>query len=135
MRGLLNKAIRARRGFSLIEVMIGLVILLIALSAAAALSINNARLIARNQFAVHAANLAEYKMEELRNADFAALAPGADPTTLTSNGGGGGGGIFTRSWTVNNDTPDVGLKTAVVEVTWDQFGATQTYSLTGVIGP
>jgi prepilin-type N-terminal cleavage/methylation domain-containing protein len=126
--------IRRRRGFSLIEVMIGLVILLIALSAAAALSINNARLIARNQFAVHAANLAEYKLEELRNANFATLSNGNDPTPLTSNGGTTGG-IFTRAWTVTENVPDLGLKTVEVVVNWQQFGALQEYRLSGVIGP
>lgn len=131
----LKRQLRARRGFSLIEVMIGLVILLIALSAAAALSINNARLISRNQFSVHAANLAEYKLEELRNADYATLAAGTDPTTLSSNGEAMSGGMFTRAWSVTNDTPDVGLKTVEVVVNWQQFGELQEYRLTGVVGP
>ena len=125
----------ARRcGFSLIEVMIGMVILMIALAFAAALSINNARLVARNQFTVHAANLAEYKLEELRNANFATLANGTDATNLTSNGGTTGG-IYTRNWVVFNDSPRAGLKRVVITVTWEQVGGTQTYQLNGVIGP
>jgi prepilin-type N-terminal cleavage/methylation domain-containing protein len=128
-----HAAFAQRRGFSLIEVMIGLVILLIALSAAAALSISNARLVARNQQTVHAANLAEWKMEQLRNATFATLASGTDSTTLNSYGAAGG--IFTRSWTVFPDSPGIGLKRVIVTVNWSQFGTTQTYTLSGVIGP
>lgn len=127
-------SLRTRRGFSLVEVMIGMVILMIGLSFAAALSINNARLVARNQFSVHAANLAESKLEELRNADFATLGNGTDATTLTSNGGTTGG-VFNRSWVIENDNPVAPLKLAIIFVTWEQLGTSQSYELRGVIGP
>jgi prepilin-type N-terminal cleavage/methylation domain-containing protein len=131
-----NLLVRRRRGFSLIEVMIGLVIMLIALAAAAALSINNARLVQRNQLSVHAANLAEWKMEQLRNATFATLASGTDAAPLNSSGGTANpAGIFTRSWTIFDNTPDVGLKSVLITVQWSQFTETQTYTLRGVIGP
>jgi prepilin-type N-terminal cleavage/methylation domain-containing protein len=127
---------RRRAGFSLVEVMIGMVILLIALSAAAALAISNARLVAMNQMRAHAANLAEWKLEQLRNATYATLASGTEGAPLNSRGGTTNpNAIFTRSWTVLNDTPAAGLKSVIVTVQWPQFGQTQFYRLRGVIAP
>jgi Tfp pilus assembly protein PilV len=118
-----------RGGFSLIEVMIGMVILMIALAAAAALSINNARLVARNQFTAQAASLAEWKMEQLRNTTYANIVDGADANTIAADGTSPG--QFTRSWTAFNNA---GFKRVLVTVQWSQFGATQRYVISGDIG-
>jgi Tfp pilus assembly protein PilV len=58
-----------RRGYNLLDALIGMVVLAIGLSSAFAMSVANARLVEKNQN-LAAANLAEYKIEELRNANF-----------------------------------------------------------------
>jgi prepilin-type N-terminal cleavage/methylation domain-containing protein len=127
--------LQLRKGFSLIEVLIGMVILMIALASAAALSLANANLITKNQYAVHAENLAEMKMEELRNMTVATVQSGADAGRLNSYGAADNTGSFTRSWTVlNEDFQIQGLKRVEVRVTWTQTGGTQSYALRGVLG-
>jgi Tfp pilus assembly protein PilV len=121
-----------RRGFSLVEVLIGMVILMLALASAAALSISNARLVAANQFRAEAASLAEWKLEQLRNTTYSTIGNGTDADTLASDGSSPG--PYTRSWTVISGSPRAGLKTVIVTVNWTQFGSTHSYRLSGVIG-
>jgi Tfp pilus assembly protein PilV len=120
-----------RGGFSLLDVLVGMVILALALFSALALASNNARLVSANQNVAAASLLAQNKMEELRNATYASLATGADTGTLTPQGASGG--IFSRSWTVTNNSPMAGMKTVVVTVSWSQWGDTKTYVLHGEV--
>jgi prepilin-type N-terminal cleavage/methylation domain-containing protein len=124
---------RWRRGYSLIELLIGMTILIIALSSAFVLTINTTRINARNRSVATAANLAEYKLEELRNADPVALVSGSDTGLLDSQGVASEDGKFSRSWAIAADTPETGLYTVVVTVSWAQLGGTETYTLSGVI--
>ena len=124
---------KSRRGYSLIEVMIGMIILGVCLASSFALSATNARLIEKNQNLAAAANLAEYKLEDLRNRSFDSIVAGSDgPMSST----GSGSGIFTRAWTVTEGAPaffSTDLKTVTVVVSWNQWGSTHSFSLTGVI--
>jgi len=125
-----------RGGYSLLEVLIGMVILAIGLASAFAMSVANARLVEKNQNIASAANLAEAKIEEMRNTNFDSLANGSDGP-INSSGQADSNGIFTRAWTVAAGAPSLStadLKTVVVVVTWNQWGESRTYSLTGVIG-
>ena len=135
MKVVLCKFWRMRRlrrgGFSLLDVLIGMVILALALFSALALAGNNARLVSANQNVAAASLLAQNKMEELRNATYVSLASGADAGTL--NAQGGATGIFSRSWTVTNNSPMVGMKTLIVTVTWSQWGQNKTYRLQGEV--
>jgi prepilin-type N-terminal cleavage/methylation domain-containing protein len=121
-----------RRGFSLVEVLIGMAILAIALGSAFTLSYTTARVTQRNQNLAAAASLAEFKLEELRNATYASVASGEDPQLISSLGVAGG--IFDRSWVVTDNTPATGLKSIAVTVSWAQWDDTQSYTLDGVIG-
>jgi len=129
----LRQVWRNRDGLSLIDVLIGLVILLIALSSSFLLTLQASQLMQRNQRLSNAASLAEYKLEELRNSDFDTLASGADTTDL--NALGGVGDEFSRSWVVQDDTPVAGLKEVTVTVTWTGNAGQRTYDLTGVVEP
>jgi Tfp pilus assembly protein PilV len=120
-----------RGGFSLLDVLVGMVVLALALFSALALAGSNARLVSANQNVAAASLLAQNKMEEMRNATYASLASGADPGTL--NAQGAANGIFTRSWTVTNDSPMVGMKTIVVTVSWNQWGENRSYLLHGEV--
>ncbi|GEM_PF-2638880 len=128
-------AIGPRGGYNLLEVLIGMVVLAIALASAFAMSVANARLVERNQNLAAAVNLAEAKLEELRNLPFASVVDGSDDGTI--NAQGDPGGVFGRAWTVATGAPGFAnndLKTVVVTVQWSQWGETRSYNLTGVIG-
>jgi len=128
---------RSRSGYNMLEVLIGMTILAIALASAFALSVANARLVESNQNLSAAVNLAETKLEELRNTSFDSIVDGSDGYTLNAKGETAGSGIFSRAWTVSGGAPGFAngdLKTVVVVVSWSQWDETRTYSLTGVIG-
>jgi len=137
LRMIMNPPLARRRlGFSLLEVLIGMVILAIGLASAFAMSVANARLVEKNQNIAAAANLAEAQIEEMRNISFDSLVDGGDGP-INSQGQADANGIFTRAWTVAAGAPSLAttdLKTVVVVVSWNQWGQTRTYSLTGVIG-
>ena len=126
-------AFRGRRGFSLIDVLIGLVLLGLALLFGLQVSIAASRVTQSNMYVSSAANLAEVKIEELRNTDYDQVVDGADTGTL--NDLGDAGGIFTRSWTVEDDMPETGMKEVTVTVFWDRMGTTSSFDLTGVVAP
>ena len=125
--------LKERDGGGLLDVLIGMVILTIALSSAFMLSLHASQTMRRGQHMAAAASLAEYKIEELRNASMDNIVTGSDGTALDALGNEGT--RFTRSWTVNDNTPVVGLKEVTVNVNWDYNGETRLYTLTGVIGP
>jgi type II secretory pathway pseudopilin PulG len=131
MRACLLK--RRLRGYTLVDVLIGMTVLGIALSSAVTLSITTSRLATLNQHLGEATALAESKLESIRNTDYTTVVSGNDAGTLTSEGDAGG--IFSRSWTVTDNTPQAGLKTVAVTVGWSQWDEARTYILTGVIGP
>ncbi len=118
-------------GFSLVDVLVGLVLLALALMFGLQVSIASSRVTQSNMYVSSAANLAEVKLEELRNLDYNLVLDGADGGTL--NDLGEAGGIFTRSWTVVEDSPDTDLKEVTVVVSWDRMGQTSSFDLTGVI--
>jgi Tfp pilus assembly protein PilV len=121
------------RGFSLVDVLIGMVVLAIALMSAFLLSIETSRLTSQNMHLSAATALAEFKLEELRNTNFASIVTGSDSGTIDEQGNPGG--IFSRAWTVADNLPVTGLKTVAVTVSWTQWAQTRTYVLSGVIGP
>jgi prepilin-type N-terminal cleavage/methylation domain-containing protein len=123
----------SRPGFSLVEVLIGMLILAIGLASAFTLTVTTSRHTAANRNLATAANLAEYKIEELRNASAPALVSGADPTLLNALGQADAAGLFSRAWVVTNDMPETGLRTVVVSVSWSELGPTRTYTLSGVL--
>jgi prepilin-type N-terminal cleavage/methylation domain-containing protein len=122
----------SQRGFSMVEVLAGFAILSIAMASAVQLSITLAKVTQRNHYLNSAVSLAESKLEELRNADFAAVITDADPNALDESGNEGE--TYTRSWTVSDDTPVEGLKYVEIVVTWNQMGGEQSYRLNGVVG-
>ena len=122
----------ADSGYSLIEVLIGMMILSIAIGSAFSLSVQVNRTMLSNQRVTAASNLCEYKLEELRNIQYDLILTDSDSGTMDAFGNSPGG--FSRSWVVATDSPETGLKTITVVVSWSQWNVTRTYSMTGVIG-
>ena len=127
----MRRWLKPRKGASLLDVLIGLVVLAITLHYVYGIMLNSSRAMGQNQRVSIAASLAEYKIEELRNENYASIVDGSDSGPLDALGEAGG--EYSRAWTVAIDTPDTGLKTVTVVVAWSQWGESRNYSLTGVI--
>ena len=127
-----KRNVNANAGYSLIEVLIGMMILSIAIGSAFSLSVHINRTMLSNQQVTAASNLCEYKLEELRNMPYVSIQSGNDAGTIDTYGNSPG--IFSRSWEVATDAPDTGLKTVTVVVTWSQWNSERTYDMAGVIG-
>lgn len=111
-------------GFTLLEVLIAIVILSVALLGMATLT---ASIIGYNQFAdqtTTATTLAQDKMEELKNTSYSSIDDSSSPDTES---------IYTRSWIVNNDTPNDDMKTITVTVNWDWKGQTHNVVLKTIV--
>lgn len=134
MKRLLARFGQPRRGgFSLVEVLMGFLVLSIAMASAVQLSFTLARITQRNHYLNGAVSLAETKLEELRNAVFEEVVTDADVGQLAEDGQAGE--TYTRSWVVTDDTPVAGLKYVQINVQWAQGGGTESYELCGVVEP
>jgi type IV pilus assembly protein PilV len=120
------------RGYSLVEVLIGMVVLMIAIMSAYMLIFNTTKVLAHNHRVTVASSLAEYKLEELRNTPYAEILSSEEDEVIDSQNGEGG--PYTRSWVVADDTPIENLKTVTVTVSWPEWEQTAVYNLAGVIG-
>jgi type II secretion system protein I len=113
------------KGFTVIEVLVGMSIFAIAILAVAISSKSVIQTNQKNYFHTIATNLAQDKMEELK----------ANPTTIAS-----GGPItdvissvmFTRTWTVTADSPIAGVNRIDVTVIWTNYG-NQTFTISSAV--
>lgn len=102
------------RGFTLIEITITIFLLVVALLGIMSTSVTVMRANSFSKTMTTATTLARAKMEVLKNTNYDSLAGGTD--TVES--------VFTRTWTVTNNTPATDMKTIEVNVTWTwQAGA------------
>ena len=121
--------LRNNKGFTLVEIMIAVFILVIALLGLISVTV---MVIKGNSFSktmTTATTLAEGKMEQLKNTGSASkigydtLAGGTD--TVES--------IYTRTWTVTNDSPAAGMKTVEVKVEWKWQNVDRNVTLRSII--
>ncbi|HOE16329.1 MAG TPA: prepilin-type N-terminal cleavage/methylation domain-containing protein [Syntrophorhabdaceae bacterium] len=124
----MTTALRNRKGFTLIEVLVAIAILTISmlaiLEAVVITMEHNLNNVSRDE----SVRIAEAKMNELRNTTFASLVSGAGTVTrnfrnLTRT--------FTVQWTVNNLSAN--SIAIVVMVTWTHKGVQHTHSVTSMV--
>jgi type IV pilus assembly protein PilV len=112
-----------RRGFSLVEVLIAMVVLSIGMMGLATLQVRAMRSNDLANRTTQATNLAQVKMEELlfrvaQGEHFSAGVTDDDenPVAVPADDQGA---IFTRSWEFIDDSPVPASRTIVVTVTWN----------------
>ena len=114
-----------RRGFTMIEIIIAVLLLTVGLIGIVSVSV---MVIDGNQFSktmTTATSLAKDKLEELQNASYENITSSTAPETKEN--------IYQRSWTVTADSPAVNMKTIVVTVTWPWKGQTKDVTLRTII--
>lgn len=120
-------------GFTLLEVLIAVMVIGVGFMATASMQGTSVSGNSRSAFMTAATYLAEDKIEELRNTDYMAITVAGSPENSIDEMGSAGG-IYSRSWTVVNDSPGLLMKTVQVTVDWQERGVTHTLTMTTVIG-
>lgn len=100
---------KGERGFSLVEVLVAMVLVLIALLGAAQLQIMTIFTNTGSNERTTAITLAQDKLETLRTMPYDQI--GNSPFSDTV-------GIYTRTWQVESDTPAPGMSRVTVTVSW-----------------
>jgi type IV pilus assembly protein PilV len=100
---------KREQGFTLVEIMVAVALLLIGLLGVAQMQIMNTITNSTANQRTTAITLAQDQIELLRSRPYANI--GASPFSDTS-------GMYTRSWTVANDTPAVNMSRVTVTVSW-----------------
>jgi type IV pilus assembly protein PilV len=111
------------KGFTLVEIMVAISILAIALLGLISVTV---MIIKSNTFSksmTTATTLANDKMEQLKKTSYASLSSGTDTEAP----------IYTRIWTVTQDSPSTGMKTVVVTVQWNWLGITRNVTTNSII--
>jgi len=116
---------RSEGGFTLIEIMISLTVLLVGIVGILALQISLTRESNFSRHTVEASVVGEFKMEELFAVPEAQMATGTDIVdsrgVVVTEG-------FTRAWTVDRSNPL--LTTITVAITWGERGDDYTITMT-----
>ncbi len=120
------------RGFTILEVLISICLLSIAMMGLATLQSRGIRGNDLGNRTTQAVALAQDKAEELinDNATDLAIAAGNDANIDET---GSAGGIFTRTWTIQTDTPVTNSDTVTVTVTWNDIVGLHTVTVNSVI--
>jgi type IV pilus assembly protein PilV len=106
----MNKTVGKQNGFTLVEVLIGLIILAIGLLAVAGMQIIATRGGYSSNHLTQATTFAQDKLEQLKNFPFQNLASGQDQVTGT-------GTIFSRQYGVADITATIKMITVTVQWT------------------
>ncbi|MGI9644727.1 MAG: type IV pilus modification PilV family protein [Ilumatobacteraceae bacterium] len=141
MRTVHRNDARRSSGVSLLEVMIALGIMGFGVMAAASAQITSTKFTRDSRVRTEAAYLAEQQMEAFQAMDGDAIEAvrggvdaGTDPNNpLDPDPNDGTARFFNRSWLIVPDTPEDGVYTVTVTVSWiDQLGNTLNVTLSSV---
>lgn len=113
------------QGFTLVETLVAVLIFAIASLAVSQMMYYSTQAVSENNAASQAIAVAQSALEEIRTLDYADMATDDTGETVTTPDGR----IFTVKWTVSEDSPGAGMKTVVVNVTWNEKGGERTHEL------
>jgi type IV pilus assembly protein PilV len=125
-----QQLITARRGgeqgFTVIEVLIALLVLMVGMAGILSLQLTSMKATAFSRHATEASSLAEDKVEDLRTVpvNSARFASGSDQ--VDARGLADESGLYTRTWTI---TPRTDTTVVTVSVSWNERGA-EPYTIT-----
>jgi prepilin-type N-terminal cleavage/methylation domain-containing protein len=126
-----TRAHPGQRGFTVVEVLIALLVLLIGMAGILSMQLTSVRATAFSRHATEASVLAEDKMEELRTMPTAALADASDQ--VDARGVLDPQGLYTRAWTIASVPPHLAI---TVTVSWlEQGGEPYDIALTTMRTP
>ncbi|HOD28136.1 MAG TPA: prepilin-type N-terminal cleavage/methylation domain-containing protein [Syntrophales bacterium] len=114
---------RKNQGFTLIEIMIAIFLLVVAMLGVISVTVMVIRGNAFSKTMTTATTLAADKMEELKNTAYASLADGTDTQET----------LYTRTWDVTADSPATGMSTLVVTVAWTWQGTGHNVVLRSIV--
>jgi type IV pilus assembly protein PilV len=112
-----------QKGFTLLEFLIAVMVLSVALLGLGTLTgamINYNKEAFDNTVAVA---LSQGKMEQLKNIPYGSLTGGNDTQSP-----------YTRTWTIDDNTPGTDMKTLTVTVTWSWKGDSKEVEYTSIVG-
>ncbi len=115
------RRLRSRRGFTLIEVVVAIVMLTFGVLASASLT---AALMRSNRGVTNRTRAIEtlrLKVEDLQSLRYSDIVNGNDTETI-------GGITYSRAWTVTPNSPAANLKTVTLTVTWGDRQGNHTIS-------
>ncbi len=115
----------ARKGFSLIETMLSVSILLIVIIAAVLAIISSTFLIESSRNLVTASNDAQYVLEQLKTQSFSNI-----QTYVSDYPADGFSNLPQESISFPNPVYTANLDTITVQVTWNERNAARTFSIT-----
>ena len=107
---------RDQGGFTIIELMIALTILLIGITGILSMQLTALKATSYSRHATEASVLAEDLMEELRTLPISTVVGGSE--TVDAQGNYDPQGVFTRAWTISSGS----LATISVTVSWNEHG-------------
>ncbi|WP_175476529.1 type IV pilus modification PilV family protein [Syntrophus gentianae] len=137
------RRIDSSAGFTMLEVLVAILILVVALTEMVGLTATVVRANTSSKASTTATTLAGEKLEELKNTDYASLTDGTNTDYATSSGTvqtSASGAYFTRSWTIATVDPDAAdadpsddMKNITVSVTWSWMGNSRQVTLSSSV--
>jgi prepilin-type N-terminal cleavage/methylation domain-containing protein len=116
-----TRARHRERGFTLVEVMIALTVLLIGVAGILAMHMTSMHATAYSRHATEASVLGEDKMEELRTIPVETVMAGG-PVTVDAQGIADPDGMYTITWNMVWDPLGTGVGVQTVTVAWKERG-------------
>jgi type IV pilus assembly protein PilV len=131
---IMRSAISGKRGFTLIEVLVAILFLVIGLLGLLSLTTTVIKGNAFSKMTTMATTLAKAKLEDVKSQSYTDVATSTDYATSSGTvSGSSSGALYTRTCTVTGDSPAANMKTISVQVTWLWNGTSRSVSTSTII--
>ena len=114
------------RGFTLIEVLIALLVLMVGMAGILSLQLTSMKATSFSRHATEASSLVEDKVEDLRTVSLTSARFVSGTDQIDARGVADANGLYTRTWTI---TPGTETTVISVSVTWTERGG-DPYTIT-----
>lgn len=123
------------KGLTLVEITIAIAILVIAILGSVSVAVTVIKGNAFSKTLTTATTLAKDRMEQLKNTSYASLASGTDYAAIdaTVHETRASDSVYTRTWTVNSNSPASDMTTIDVNVEWSWEGSVRNVTLRTIV--